>query len=61
VGRRCLGLAVIVFVASIAVPVLKIAALALLAWSVRKAPDWRRLERARLFPPDRGGRSLVDA
>ena len=43
------GLAVIVFVASIAVPVLKIAALALLAWSVRRAPDWRRLERARLF------------
>ena len=43
------GLAVIVFVASIAVPVLKIAALGLLAWSVRRAPDWRRLERARLF------------
>ena len=43
------GLAVIVFIASIAVPVLKIAALALLAWSVRKAPRWRRLERARLF------------
>ena len=43
------GLAIIVFIASIAVPVLKIAALALLAWSVRKAPRWRRLERARLF------------
>jgi len=43
------GLAIIVFVASIAVPVLKIAALALLAWTVRKAPRWRRLERARLF------------
>jgi len=43
------GLAAIVFIASIAVPVLKIAALALLAWSVRKAPTWRRLERARLF------------
>jgi len=43
------GLAMIVFIASIAVPVLKIAALALLAWSVRKAPRWRRLERARLF------------
>ena len=42
-------LAAIVFIASIAVPVLKIAALALLAWSVRKAPAWRRLERARLF------------
>jgi len=43
------GLAIIVFIASIAVPVLKIAALALLAWSVRRAPRWRRLERARLF------------
>mgnify|MGYP001603869920 CR=1 FL=1 len=42
-------LAMIVFIASIAVPVLKIAALGLLAWSVRKAPRWRRLERARLF------------
>ena len=43
------GLAIIVFIASIAVPVLKIAALALLAWTVRKAPRWRRLERSRLF------------
>jgi paraquat-inducible protein A len=42
-------LAAIVFVASIAVPVLKIGALALLAWSVRRAPRWRRLDRARLF------------
>lgn len=42
-------LAIIVFVASIAVPVLKIGVLALLAWSVRMAPDWRRLERARLY------------
>jgi paraquat-inducible protein A len=42
-------LAIIVFIASIAVPVLKIAALGLLAWSVRKAPRWRRLERARLY------------
>jgi paraquat-inducible protein A len=42
-------LAAIVFIASIAVPVLKIAALGLLAWSVRRAPHWRRLERARLF------------
>jgi len=42
-------LAAIVFIASIAVPVLKIAALALLAWSVRRAPHWRRLDRARLF------------
>ena len=42
-------LAVIVFVASIAVPVLKIAALAVLAWTVRRAPRWRQLERARLY------------
>ena len=43
------GLAVIVFIASIAVPVLKIGVLGLLAWSVRYAPAWRRLERARLY------------
>lgn len=43
------GLATIVFVASIAVPLLKIGVLALLAWSVRGAPAWRRLERARLY------------
>jgi paraquat-inducible protein A len=43
------GLAAIVFIASIAVPVLKIAALALLAWTVRHRPHWRRLERARLY------------
>jgi len=43
------GLAIIVFIASIAVPVLKIAVLALLAWSVRFKADWRRLERARLY------------
>ena len=43
------GLAIIVFIASIAVPVLKIGVLGLLAWSVRFAPDWRRLERARLY------------
>ena len=43
------GLAIIVFIASIAVPVLKIGVLALLAWSVRYAPGWRRLERARLY------------
>ncbi len=42
-------LAIIVFIASIAVPVLKICVLALLAWSVQKAPRWRRLERARLY------------
>jgi paraquat-inducible protein A len=43
------GLSIIVFVASIAVPVLKIGVLALLAWTVRNKPDWRRLERARLY------------
>lgn len=43
------GLAIIVFIASIAVPVLKIGVLGLLAWSVRRAPNWRRLERARLY------------
>ncbi len=42
-------LAIIVFIASIAVPVLKIGVLGLLAWTVRYAPDWRRLERARLY------------
>jgi paraquat-inducible protein A len=48
-ASRSWGLAVIVFVASIAVPLLKIGALTLLAWSVRYRPAWRRLERARLF------------
>jgi paraquat-inducible protein A len=43
------GLAAIVFIASIAVPVLKIGVLGLLAWTVRRAPAWRRLERARLY------------
>ena len=42
-------LAIIVFVASIAVPVLKISVLGLLAWTVRNRPEWRRLERAKLF------------
>ena len=42
-------LAVIVFIASIAVPVLKIGVLGVLAWSVRYAPGWRQLERARLY------------
>lgn len=42
-------LAIIVFIASIAVPVLKIGVLGLLAWTVRNAPQWRRLERAKLF------------
>lgn len=43
------ALAVLVFVASIVVPILKIGALALLAWTVQHAPGWRRLERARLY------------
>jgi paraquat-inducible protein A len=43
------GLSVIVFIASIAVPVLKIGVLALLAGTVRLAPRWRRLERAKLY------------
>ena len=43
------GLSIIVFIASIAVPVLKIAVLGLLAWTVRYKPHWRRLERARLY------------
>jgi paraquat-inducible protein A len=43
------GLAAIVFIASIAVPVLKICVLALLAWTVQLAPGWRRLERAKLY------------
>jgi paraquat-inducible protein A len=46
---KAYGLAVIVFIASLAVPLLKIAALALLAWTVRYAPTWRRIERAKLF------------
>jgi paraquat-inducible protein A len=43
------GLSVIVFIASIAVPVLKIGVLGLLAATVRLAPRWRRLERAKLY------------
>ena len=43
------GLAIIVFVASIAVPLLKIGALALLAWTSQHKPHWRRQERARLY------------
>jgi len=43
------GLAVIVFVASIAVPIVKISVLALLAWTAQRAPAWRRPERARLY------------
>ena len=43
------ALAAIVFIASIAVPVLKIGVLGLLAWTVQYAPAWRRHERARLY------------
>jgi len=42
-------LSLIVFIASIAVPVLKIVVLAMLAWTARRAPRWRRLERAKLY------------
>ena len=42
-------LAILVFVASIVVPLLKIVALSLLAWSVDHAPQWRQLERSRLY------------
>jgi len=42
-------LAIIVFIASIVVPIAKIGALALLAWTAQHAPGWRRPERARLY------------
>jgi paraquat-inducible protein A len=42
-------LAVIVFVASIVVPILKMLALALLAISVQRRSNWRQNERARLY------------
>lgn len=42
-------LAIIVFVASIVVPILKMLALALLAASVQRRSHWRRHERARLY------------
>jgi paraquat-inducible protein A len=42
-------LAVIVFIASIVVPIAKVGALALLALTVGLAPRWRRLERAKLY------------
>lgn len=43
------ALSVIVFIASIAVPVLKIVGLAVLAWSVTHANHWRRYDRSRLY------------
>lgn len=42
-------LALIVFVASIAVPLLKIAALGLLAWTAHRRSFWRQRERAALY------------
>lgn len=42
-------LSIIVFIASIAVPILKIVSLALLAASARRASTWRQEERARLY------------
>ena len=42
-------LATIVFIASVAVPMLKIVALVLLVWTERQAPRWRRHDRAALF------------
>lgn len=42
-------LALIVFIASIAVPILKIAALALLAWTAQRRSRWRQRERAALY------------
>ncbi len=43
------GLALIVFVASIVVPVLKIAALAMLVWTARRASRWRQQARAKVY------------
>jgi paraquat-inducible protein A len=42
-------LSVIVFVASVVVPILKMLALALLALTVQKRSSWRQAERARLY------------
>ena len=42
-------LAVIVFIASIAVPLVKIAALALLTWTAHRRSRWRQRERAGLY------------
>ncbi|MBA2724221.1 MAG: paraquat-inducible protein A [Methylibium sp.] len=43
------GLALIVFIASIVVPVLKIAALAMLVWTARRASRWRQQARAKVY------------
>jgi paraquat-inducible protein A len=42
-------LAIIVFIASIAVPILKIASLTLLAWTAARGSSWRQRERALLY------------
>ena len=42
-------LSLIVFIASIVVPLLKIGAMGLLAWSVHYAPQWRQADRARMY------------
>jgi paraquat-inducible protein A len=42
-------LALIVFIASIAVPILKIAALTLLVFTARRKSRWRQVERAKLY------------
>ena len=43
------ALAVIVFVASIAVPLMKMVSLALLAWTAQRGSTWARPERTRLY------------
>ena len=43
------GLAAIVFVASIVVPIAKIASLSFLAWTVRRRSPWRPDQRALLY------------
>lgn len=42
-------LALVVFVASVVVPVLKFGSLALLAWTAQHPGDWRLVQRARLY------------
>jgi paraquat-inducible protein A len=42
-------IAIIVFVASVVVPMLKIGVIALLLWSVQSGAHWRRRERTRLY------------
>lgn len=43
------GLAAIIFIASFLVPLFKLAALAIMAWSAGRHTDWRRQERATLY------------